>query len=96
MYDVVLQTLRDTGGSTVILSGERSEGQLLPKVYAEQFTPGRGRFVRRGERPRLVQIANFEPEPVLPGAPVVPVPVPAAIVPAVGSAAQTREELHAP
>jgi S-DNA-T family DNA segregation ATPase FtsK/SpoIIIE len=60
MYDVALQTLRDTGGSSLILSGERSEGQILPQVYAEQMVPGRGRFVRRGERPRIVQVANFE------------------------------------
>ena len=60
MYDVAMQTIRDTGGSTLILSGERSEGQILPQVYAEQMVPGRGRFVRRGERPRIVQVANFE------------------------------------
>ena len=60
MYDVAMQTLRDTGGSSLILSGERSEGQILPQVYAEQMVPGRGRFVRRGERPRIVQVANFE------------------------------------
>jgi DNA segregation ATPase FtsK/SpoIIIE, S-DNA-T family len=60
MYDVTLQTLRDTGGTSLVLSGERSEGQILPQVYAEQMVPGRGRFVRRGERPRIVQIANFE------------------------------------
>ena len=60
MYDVVLQTLRDTGGTALVMSGERSEGQLLPQVYAEQMAPGRGRVVRRGERPRIVQVANFE------------------------------------
>jgi DNA segregation ATPase FtsK/SpoIIIE, S-DNA-T family len=59
MYDVAMQTIRDTGGSTLILSGERSEGQILPQVYAEQMVPGRGRFVRRGERPQIVQVANF-------------------------------------
>ena len=59
MYDVAMQTIRDTGGSSLILSGERSEGQILPQVYAEQMVPGRGRFVRRGERPRIVQVANF-------------------------------------
>jgi S-DNA-T family DNA segregation ATPase FtsK/SpoIIIE len=40
MYDVAMQTIRDTGGSTLILSGERSEGQILPQVYAEQNRPG--------------------------------------------------------
>jgi S-DNA-T family DNA segregation ATPase FtsK/SpoIIIE len=42
------------------MSGERAEGQLLPKVYAEPMVAGRGRLVRRGERPTLVQIARFE------------------------------------
>ncbi len=57
MYDRVLQVTRDTGGSMLLMSGERSEGQLLPRVYPERFPPGRGRFVRRGERPHIVQIA---------------------------------------
>ncbi|MET0590291.1 MAG: type VII secretion protein EccCa [Naasia sp.] len=59
MYDPVLQTLRDTGGSVLVMSGERSEGQILPRVYAEQMTAGRGRYVRRGEAPRIIQIAHF-------------------------------------
>jgi len=60
MYDVAMQTLRDTGGTALVMSGERSEGQLLPGVYAEQMTPGRGRLLRRGDRPRIVQVAHFE------------------------------------
>lgn len=62
MYDVALQTLRDTGGTAIVLSGERSEGQILPQVYAEQMTPGRGRLVRRGDKPHIVQVARFESE----------------------------------
>ncbi|MBB5642553.1 type VII secretion protein EccC [Cryobacterium roopkundense] len=58
LYDVVLQSLRDTGATSLILSGERSEGQISPGVYAEQLPPGRGRLVRRGDRPRIVQIAQ--------------------------------------
>ncbi|MDJ0350057.1 type VII secretion protein EccCa [Cryobacterium sp. PH29-G1] len=58
LYDVVLQSLRDTGATTLILSGERSEGQISPGVYAEQMTPGRGRLVRRGDRARIVQIVD--------------------------------------
>jgi S-DNA-T family DNA segregation ATPase FtsK/SpoIIIE len=59
----VLQTIRDTGGSAFVMSGERSEGQLFPRVYAEQMTAGRGRFVRRGEPSRLIQAANFTADP---------------------------------
>ncbi|WP_375425309.1 type VII secretion protein EccCa [uncultured Friedmanniella sp.] len=58
MYDLTLQTLRDTGGTLLLMSGERGEGQIVPGVYAEQMVPGRGRLVRRGERPRVVQVAN--------------------------------------
>jgi len=50
--------LRDTGGSLLVMSGERSEGQVAPRVYAERFPPGRGRYLRRGERPHIVQIAH--------------------------------------
>ena len=57
MYDRALQVTRDTGGSLLMMSGERSEGQILPRVYPERFPPGRGRFVRRGERPHIVQVA---------------------------------------
>lgn len=63
MYDLVLQSLRDTGGSALVMSGERSEGQIVPGVYAETMLPGRGRLVRRGDRPRIVQVAHFTPEP---------------------------------
>ncbi|MBA8793637.1 S-DNA-T family DNA segregation ATPase FtsK/SpoIIIE [Friedmanniella endophytica] len=58
MYDVGLQTLRDTGGSLLVLSGERGEGQIVPGVYAEQMVPGRGQLVRRGEPRRIVQVAH--------------------------------------
>lgn len=62
LYDSTLQTLRDTGGAAFVMSGERSEGQILPQVYAEQMTAGRGRLVRRGETPRIVQVASFSAE----------------------------------
>lgn len=63
MYDVGLQTLRDTGGSLLLMSGERGEGQIVPGVYAEQMVPGRGRLVRRGQRPQIVQVANTRSTP---------------------------------
>jgi S-DNA-T family DNA segregation ATPase FtsK/SpoIIIE len=59
MYDTVIQSIRDSGATGLVLSGERSEGQVFPKVYAEQFPPGRGRLVRRGTPPRIVQVAHF-------------------------------------
>ncbi len=61
MFDVALQAVRDTGGTALIMSGDRAEGQLLPKLYAEPMIAGRGRLARRGERPTLVQVAHFTP-----------------------------------
>ncbi|MGL5910140.1 MAG: type VII secretion protein EccCb, partial [Phycicoccus sp.] len=61
MFDAALQAVRDTGGSTLLMSGERSEGQILPRLYAERMPPGRGLFVRRGEAPHVIQAAHFRP-----------------------------------
>jgi S-DNA-T family DNA segregation ATPase FtsK/SpoIIIE len=58
MYTQMLQVTRDTGGSVLLMSGERSEGQLVGRLYPERFPPGRGRFVRRGVMPHVVQIAE--------------------------------------
>jgi ESX secretion system protein EccC len=57
LYDPVLQAVRDTGGSVLLMSGEHGEGQILPRTYAEPLPAGRGRFLRRGESPYLIQIA---------------------------------------
>lgn len=66
MFDLALQGMRDTGGTALIMSGDRAEGQLLPKLYAEPMIAGRGRLARRGERPTLVQVARFDtPAPVV-------------------------------
>ncbi|KJL47705.1 ESX-1 secretion system protein EccCb1 [Microbacterium hydrocarbonoxydans] len=59
MYSPFLQGIRDTGGALLLLSGDRSEGQILPRVHAERFPPGRGRYVRRGESPHVVQVAHM-------------------------------------
>lgn len=61
LYDLALMTLRDTGGVTLLLSGERSEGQIMPGVYAEPMVPGRGRLVRRSGGARIVQVAHTRP-----------------------------------
>jgi S-DNA-T family DNA segregation ATPase FtsK/SpoIIIE len=61
LYTRSLQVTRDTGGSTLVLSGERSEGPLVGRVHAERFPPGRGRFVRRGANPFIVQVAQTVP-----------------------------------
>ena len=58
LYESVLQTLKDIGATGVVLAGERSEGPIWPGVYATPTIPGRGRVIRRGEPPRLIQVAN--------------------------------------
>ncbi|MDI5965537.1 type VII secretion protein EccCa [Streptantibioticus silvisoli] len=57
LYDPFLQALRESGTSGLILSGDRTEGQLLSGITASTQPPGRGTLVRRGESPRLVQTA---------------------------------------
>lgn len=66
LYERTIQTLKDTGGTGIILSGERSEGPLWPGVHASHAAPGRATLIRRGQPPRLIQIANRSPieEPV--------------------------------
>ncbi|MEE6281245.1 type VII secretion protein EccCa [Georgenia sp. MJ170] len=59
LYDPILQTLRDTGGTGVLMSGERSEGQIYPRTYAEALPPGRAKILRRGDRTHLAQFALF-------------------------------------
>ena len=63
MFDLALQGIRDTGGTTLVMSGDRAEGQLLPKLYAEPMIAGRGRIARRGRHAALVQVAHFASTP---------------------------------
>ncbi|MFG3660015.1 type VII secretion protein EccCa [Streptomyces sp. NPDC047706] len=55
LYEPMLQSLRESGASALVMAGDRSEGQLLPGVYASQQPPGRGTLLRRGEPTRLIQ-----------------------------------------
>ncbi|MEU2788285.1 type VII secretion protein EccCa [Streptomyces sp. NPDC007100] len=57
LYEPFLMTLRESGTSAVVMSGDRGEGQLFPGVYPAPQPAGRGMFVRRGENSRLVQTA---------------------------------------
>ncbi|MBU4214749.1 MAG: hypothetical protein L6367_08835 [Cellulomonas sp.] len=54
----MLQTTRDTGAATRLMSDDRTEGQLGGRVHAERFGAGRGRYVRRGAPPYVVQVAR--------------------------------------
>ena len=55
-YEAVFGRLRELGSPGVLLSGDPGEGPLLGGTKAYPQPPGRGLFVRRGERPVLVQM----------------------------------------
>ncbi|MFI9308347.1 type VII secretion protein EccCa [Streptomyces triculaminicus] len=57
LYEPFLMTLRESGTTAVVMTGDRQEGQLFPGVYAAAHPPGRGTLVRRGEPVRLIQTA---------------------------------------
>ncbi|WP_324783979.1 type VII secretion protein EccCa [Streptomyces sp. H51] len=57
LYEPLLTTLRETGTAALVMTGDRTEGQLFPGLYASQQPPGRGTLVRRGRSHLLVQTA---------------------------------------
>ncbi|MEV4440456.1 type VII secretion protein EccCa [Streptomyces sp. NPDC049577] len=57
LYEPFLMTLRESGTTAVVMTGDRQEGQLFPGVHASAQPPGRGTLVRRGEATRLIQTA---------------------------------------
>lgn len=56
-YDPVVQAIREAGAAALLLSGERQEGQIYPKVYLKQLPPGRAQWVQRNGRVEMVQVA---------------------------------------
>ncbi|MGY0490404.1 type VII secretion protein EccCa [Streptomyces sp. WG-D5] len=57
LYDPFLMALRETGATALVMTGDRSEGQLLPGLHASPQPPGRGTLARRGRRHQLIQTA---------------------------------------
>ncbi|WP_350275969.1 type VII secretion protein EccCa [Kribbella sp. HUAS MG21] len=57
LYESFLSAVLESGSAGLVLSGERSEGQLFTGAYPGDYPPGRGLFVRRGDGPQLVQTA---------------------------------------
>ncbi|MFD5832743.1 type VII secretion protein EccCa [Streptomyces collinus] len=62
LYEPLLTTLRETGTTALVMTGDRTEGQLFPGLYASQQPPGRGTLVRRGRPHRLIQTALADKE----------------------------------
>ncbi|WP_405829468.1 type VII secretion protein EccCa [Streptomyces sp. NBC_01176] len=57
LYEPLLTTLRESATTALLMTGDRTEGQLFPGLYASAQPPGRGTLVRRGRRHQLVQTA---------------------------------------
>ncbi|SEF43945.1 DNA segregation ATPase FtsK/SpoIIIE, S-DNA-T family [Thermomonospora echinospora] len=60
LYDPLVQAIREIGSGVLVMSGDRTEGQLFPRVHADAQPPGRGLWIRRGESARLIQTALLE------------------------------------
>lgn len=58
MFDSTFQAIRDTGGTCLLMDGDRSEGNVFG-MRPEHLKAGRGWWIRRGRRPRLCQVARF-------------------------------------
>ncbi|MEU4606021.1 type VII secretion protein EccCa [Kribbella sp. NPDC023972] len=57
MYEPFMSAVLESGAAGLVLSGDRSEGQLFTGARPGDYPPGRGLFVRRGDGPQLVQTA---------------------------------------
>ncbi|WP_028800829.1 type VII secretion protein EccC [Streptomyces sp. 142MFCol3.1] len=57
LYEPLLTTVRETGTTALVMTGDRTEGQLFPGLYASAQPPGRGTLVRRGRHHQLIQTA---------------------------------------
>jgi S-DNA-T family DNA segregation ATPase FtsK/SpoIIIE len=60
-YEAVFGRLRELGSPGLVMSGDPGEGPLLSGHKASPQPAGRGRLIRRGERPLLVQTAFTPP-----------------------------------
>lgn len=60
-YDPVIQGIREAGAAGLLLSGDRQEGQIYPKVFLKPLPPGRAQWVQRSGRVEMVQI-GFTPQ----------------------------------
>ncbi|OEJ61111.1 type VII secretion protein EccC [Streptomyces agglomeratus] len=63
LYEPLLTTLRESGTTALVMTGDRAEGQLFPGLYAAQQPPGRGTLARRGRRHQLIQTALTQEAP---------------------------------
>jgi S-DNA-T family DNA segregation ATPase FtsK/SpoIIIE len=60
-YEPVLQALRDSGPSTLLLSGDPAEGVIMSGVRARRAPPGRGRWIPSDGATVAVQLYREDP-----------------------------------
>jgi S-DNA-T family DNA segregation ATPase FtsK/SpoIIIE len=61
LFDTFNAAVRESGASTFLMDGDRTEGALVNGIRPRHFPPGRGMFVQGGRAPVTVQ-AVFDPE----------------------------------
>ena len=61
MYDPLVNSMRDSGATGFMLSGDRAEGMLLGNQRPRALPVGRAMLLRPGQPVRTVQIVN-EPD----------------------------------
>ncbi|MGW0733559.1 type VII secretion protein EccCa [Streptomyces sp. NPDC002851] len=61
LYEPVMQRIRELGAQGVVLSGDRSEGQLLGNITPTQLPPGRGQFHTRRRGGQMIQTGWLPP-----------------------------------
>ena len=62
-YDPFLMALQDNGATGFVMDGNRTEGELMPGVYATRQPAGRGIWVPRGTAGATVQTALLPSDP---------------------------------
>ncbi len=58
MFESAFASIRESGATGLLLSGDRSEGQLFGSVRPTLLPTGRGQLVRAGQAPRTVQTVH--------------------------------------
>ncbi len=60
MFESAFASIRESGATGLLLSGDRSEGQLFGSVRPTLLPTGRGQLVRAGQAPRTVQTVHAQ------------------------------------
>jgi S-DNA-T family DNA segregation ATPase FtsK/SpoIIIE len=56
MYEAFFMSLRDSGSTGILMSGDRGEGALLNGIRARALPPGRAQLVQSGKPVNTIQL----------------------------------------